>query len=1153
MWEELTDRIESLPPFRDLRAKLGARGVDVSVCGLYGSSRSLVLSRLAAAGEEPVLVLAADPVKARDIAEDLKLFGLDGVVSYPEDEILPYDYHDPDRTLTGLQMKALESLIHRRCRALVCTYRSVLKKVFSPALFESLVLALECGGEYDTEELASRLIHLGYERQGIVEAKGQFALRGGIVDIYEVGEEMPVRMEFDGDEIASMRDFDIESQRSTNERTGLVIRPLHHLAPEPDGLVRLKNRLEQETEGMEEEERSRMMLPVERLEKGISFFGMEHYAAAVHDVVPLFEYFASDPLVVLFDAEELEAVSTQFREEIADRFERSREEGNLYPEPDEVYITEAAFDEKLEGLTKLRFRNLAQRGSVKFSSRAPGDFRRNLGRLQKAIASDLQKEIRVFFFCSSTVQRDRAEELLPDVALDIDFPIGELSSGFRWEETGHLFLSEEEVFGRYHRPYHTPRTQRRSLNYDPSHFKPGDFLVHVNHGIGRYMGLRVLEIDGGKTECIALRYEGADHLFIPVSQLRFVEKYIAAEGTDPQLGRLGSGAWARARERARKSAGKIAKDLLEIYAARQLARGHAFEADKPWQKEMEASFPYEETPHQIQATSEVKRDMELERPMDRLLCGDVGFGKTEVALRAAFKTVLSGKQCAILVPTTVLALQHYGTVSDRLQGFPIDVKMLSRFVTSAKQKKVISEISDGTADIVIGTHRLLSKDVAFKDLGLVIVDEEHRFGVRHKETFKKLKKSIDVLSMTATPIPRTLSMAISGIRDLSVIDTPPRNRLPIHTEILAFDDDRIREAVLREVDRGGQVFFVHNRVQSISVMEGYLNRLLPERVRVAHAHGQMKERELENIMIDFLEGKFDVLVCTMIIEAGLDFPNVNTIIINRADKFGLAQLYQLRGRVGRSDRKAYAYMLVPGKGALTPTAVKRLQAISEFDYLGAGYRIAMRDLEIRGAGNLLGPQQSGHISAVGLDLYSRMLREEVSSLKGEPPEEEVETVMSIPIPAYFPDSYILDSEERMDIYRRLMKVESGEQAGDIRDELIDRFGPMPEQAENIIRLVDMKARARIVGVASVEADGSGRLMVGFDGGRLPGKKVLAAIADTFRGRLEFRTEEALGLVIEPPAVFEDPGAGRGGALSPAAYSAIQDFESLLNLLEFSAK
>jgi transcription-repair coupling factor (superfamily II helicase) len=1153
MWNDIKERIRALPSYRELTQALESAGSSVSAYGLTGGARSLVLACLAETREVPLLVVASDPVTARDVEEDLRIFGVEGIVSYPEDEILPYDYHDPDRDLTGLQMRALDALSEERCTVLITTPSAILRKVFTPEYYRSLLINLVKGEENDPTSLAGRLVRLGYERHGIVEEKGQFSLRGGILDLFAVGETVPVRMEYDGDEIVSMRTFDIETQRSTEERESLLVHPLHHLVPDGEGLGKLRRWFDRRTACMNEEETTRAMMPLTRLERGISFFGMEHYAAVVHDVVPIFSYFQSNPLIVLFDAEDVEGAVVQLRGEIIRRHENSRDEGMLYPEPADVYMGEEDFQNVLGRCGVLEIRRLGRVGSVRFSSRQTGDYRRNLKGLLRDVKRVLAGGANVFLFCSNQFQRDRAEELLSDVALEIDFPIGDLSGGVSWPDVGVLLLSEAEVFGRYHRPYHTKRSRRRSLTYDPSHFSPGDFVVHVNHGIGRYMGTRMLEIEGGQTECLDIRYEGDDHLFIPVAQLRMVEKYAAAEGAEPPLNKLGSVAWTKAQRRARESAERIARDLLEIYAARQIATGFPFEADKPWQKEMEASFPFEETPHQLRATAEVKNDLEAARPMDRLLCGDVGFGKTEVAVRAAFKAVLSGKQCALLVPTTVLALQHYNTVIERLQGYPVNTAMLSRFLSSTKQKQVVGQITAGTADIVVGTHRLLSKDVTFKDLGLVIIDEEHRFGVRHKETFKKRRRSVDVLSMTATPIPRTLSMAISGIRDISVIDTPPRNRLPIHTEILPFDDERIREAVVREVGRGGQVFFVHNRVQSIAVMEGYLRRLLPPSVTVSHAHGQMKERELERKMIDFLERRFDVLVCTMIIEAGLDFPNVNTIIINRSDKFGLAQLYQLRGRVGRSDRKAYAYLLVPIGRTMTPAAVKRLQAISEFDYLGAGYRIAMRDLEIRGAGNLLGPQQSGHINAVGLDLYAKMLREEVSRLKGEPIEEEREVKMSVPLEAYLPERYVADSEERMDIYRRLARMSSPDAIAELRDELNDRFGRLPSPAENMLKMVMLRVRALAAGVERIDMDARGKLAVWFTPGGEPAREVLPGIVETFGGRIEFQTDRGFSLVVSPAVKGAESADKDGHHRGRRGEGAVKDIESLLNLLEFYDK
>jgi transcription-repair coupling factor (superfamily II helicase) len=687
------------------------------------------------------------------------------------------------------------------------------------------------------------------------------------------------------------------------------------------------------------------------------------------------------------------------------------------------------------------------------------------------------------------------------------------------------------------------------LTYDPSYFKPGDFVVHVDHGIGRYMGMRVLEMANGKTECLSLKYEGGDHLFIPVAGLRMIEKYTGADGINPPLSVLGSRMWLKARKKARKNAEKVARDLIEMYASREVTKGYCFDLDKPWQYEMEALFSYQETPHQLKATGDVKKDMESPRLMDRLLCGDVGFGKTEVAIRAIFKAVLSGKQCAFLVPTTVLAMQHFETLKERLSGFPVDIAVLSRFVSRGEQKRVLEGIAKGSVDIVIGTHRLLSGDLNFNNLGLVVIDEEHRFGVKQKEAFKKMKKNVDVLSMTATPIPRTLHMALAGIRDISVIDTPPRNRLPIQTEILPFDDSRIEEAIMREIERGGQVFFVHNRVKSIEVMEGYLERLLPRRVKVKHAHGQMRGSKLEKVMYDFMRGEFDVLVCTMIIEAGLDFPNVNTIIINNADKLGLAQLYQLRGRVGRSDRKAYAFLLVPENRSLTVESMERLKAISEFDYLGAGYKVALKDLEIRGAGNILGHQQSGQINSVGLDLYSRMIKKEVARIKGEVVREDIDISLRSKTQKFLPESYISDSEERMDIYRRLSKITRRDELDEMTKELIDRFGLLPQPATNLLKVVEMKIRAAGAGIMEVDMSRDGFLKVVFLGNTKLPKGLLGEIAGQFENRLLFTSEPALSLTIHsylPETVIHKLKEGEQKRKE-------EDFENLLTILELYVK
>ncbi|MBD3178976.1 MAG: transcription-repair coupling factor [Candidatus Latescibacteria bacterium] len=1149
MWESLKERIARLEGFQRITRMLESGEEDIEISGLSGSSRAILLARLLEERGGSMLVVASDPAGMNETATDLMSFGVDNVLLYPDDEVLPYDYHEPDRDLIGMQMKALAGLLEESSVVLVSTLKAVMKRVFEPELFRRMLMNISRGQSYQLTPLLGKLVSLGYERTGIVDEKGQFALRGGILDIFEVGMSSPVRIEFEDDRVISVREFDIESQRSKREIPEITVMPPSPMVVNEQGVERLRAMLEQEAEGETEELKRRLMLPVQRLSEGISFFGMEHYAPVMNQLGSVLDYFPGSPPVVLNGFEELEAEFERFSSEIEERYRTTREEGKIYPEPSSVYLPAESIGQLFPSSRKIRIGTLRGGRGIRFQTTPAENYRRDLERLRKMIKRASGKGWQVFLFCLGESRIKRMEELLEEVSLDLDFMTGEISGGFSWPEAGVLFLSEEEVFGRYHHTYRKPSSGSRSLTYDPSYFKAGDLVVHLDHGVGRYMGMRVLEVEGGKTECLELKYGGGDQLFIPVDRLRMIEKFTNAEEAVPELSRLGTGRWSRLREKARKSAEETARELVEVYAAREVADGHAFGTDRSWQQEMEAIFPYQETPHQLAAVEDVKRDMESERIMDRLLCGDVGFGKTEVALRAAFKAVLSGKQVAFLVPTTVLAMQHYETVSSRLSGFPVRTEVLSRFVPRSRQKKIVKDVAEGKVDITIGTHRLLSGDISFADLGLLIVDEEHRFGVKQKERFKKIKTSVDVLSMTATPIPRTLHMALSGIRDISVIDTPPRNRLPIRTEILPLDDGKIRNAVMREIERGGQVFFVHNRVRSIEVIEGYLRRLLPGTVRIVHAHGQMKERELEKVMISFMKGEFDLLVSTMIIEAGLDFPNVNTIIINHAEKFGLAQLYQLRGRVGRSDRKAYAFLLVPEGETITEEGIQRLKAISEFDYLGAGYRIALKDLEIRGAGNLLGHKQSGHINAVGLELYSRMLKEEVNNLKGEPAGEELEAEIRSSLDLYLPEEYISDIEERMDIYRRLSRVMEPENLEEIREELLDRFGPLPESAANLIRVVGLKLRASRTGISMADIRDRGGTRVEFRDETVPSRMMISRIVEEFEDRVSFVSGETVSVTIRA-AAGESSSRATGG---PAGGNLLDDLDYLLKTLELFVK
>jgi transcription-repair coupling factor (superfamily II helicase) len=644
--------------------------------------------------------------------------------------------------------------------------------------------------------------------------------------------------------------------------------------------------------------------------------------------------------------------------------------------------------------------------------------------------------------------------------------VANLTEGFTFPDAKLQVITDREIFGRYKRKPRYPRFKGEGPIESYRALNLGDFVVHVNHGIGQYGGIERLTVEGRETECMLVHYQDGDKLYVPIDQLDLIQKYIGRDGEPPALSKLGGAAWERIKARTKKAIKQMAEELVRIYALRRARPGHAFKPDTRWQRELEASFIYEDTAAQARAAEEIKRDMERPKPMDRLVCGDVGYGKTEVAIRAAFKAMTEGKQVAVLVPTTVLAQQHYYTFRERLADYPMTVEMLSRFRTAKEQKAIVEGLARGTVDTAIGTHRLIQKDVQFKDLGLVTIDEEQRFGVAHKEAFKRMRATVDVLTLTATPIPRTLHMALMGARDMSTIDTPPKDRLPVETEVVQFDDEVIVSAVTREIDRGGQVFFVHNRIETIDAMAAHLATLLPG-IRLAVAHGQMHERALERVMLDFVDREYDVLVSTMIVESGLDIPNVNTIIVNRADTFGLAQLYQLRGRVGRSRHRAYAYLLVPRGQRLTDIQRKRLRTIVEFTELGSGLKVAMRDLEIRGVGNILGPEQSGYIAEVGFDLYVKLLEEAVKELKGEPVEARLETRIETDIPAYIPDTYVEDDRQRVIFYKRLVETRKGEEVRELEREIEDRYGALPDVARNLLDFQEIRLLAAASGMERV--------------------------------------------------------------------------------------
>ena len=955
-------------------------------------------------------------------------------------------------------------------------------------------VTLAPGSGPDPVAVATRLVELGYSREALVEERGQFSLRGGILDVFPAGAEMPARAEWSGDVVETLRVFDPENQRSVMALPQVVIRPGRELllGPRRGAAAAERVRASVGLDALRADVRADWEDELERLASGTAFPGIEFYSAYLDPARPsLLDHLPHDMPVVDFEPERQLTDARSLNDE-TDMLASAETGGAELPRG---FVLPMVAAERLEVIAgHAHFRVTAGEGDATAVDlgwigaeplvgrpHAPRELAAPAASATVAIATEQSERLQAFLeevtaVALTEVQLDLDLKLKPGLhRADIDVATGCVQPGIGF----HLY-TDAELFGRLRRPARAARSSRaraeelkREFTLE---FAPGELVVHVDHGIARFAGMRLIETDGAHREYLELEYAETDRLFVPVENLDRVQKYLGGDA-QPSLHRLGTGDWSRARGRAKKVVQDVAEELLKIYSLREARPGIAFAPDTAWQQELESSFPYEETPDQLAALAEIKADMESDRPMDRLLCGDVGFGKTELALRAAFKAAMSGKQVALLAPTTVLAQQHFHVFKERLANFPVTVEMLSRFVDDETQAKTIEGLKSGQVDIVVGTHRLLQRDVRFKRLGLLVVDEEHRFGVMQKERLKKLRTQLDVLSLSATPIPRTLHMAVGGIRDMSVIQTPPEERQPIKTYVTPDDDQLITESITRELQRGGQAYFVHNRVRSIQKAADRVRELVPT-ARVVVGHGQMPEDQLANVMVDFESGRFDVLVCSTIIESGLDIPNVNTIIVERADRFGLAQLYQLRGRVGRSGRRAYAYFLYDPRRSLTENADKRLDVISGLHELGQGFKIALRDLEIRGAGNLLGTEQHGAIAAVGFEMYLQMLQSAVSKMRSGSEETVVADVLSttemnldLPLDHFIPRSYIRDEKLRLGAYRQLAAADREEELEALLRSLVDRYGPAPAQLDNLAYSLRVKLRGQGLGLRGVVADG----------------------------------------------------------------------------------
>jgi transcription-repair coupling factor (superfamily II helicase) len=1031
-----------------LKTAAGRLGLGVpgrSVSGLTAAAKGLFAA--AAAGRARSLIVVPTDANVEQFTTDARFFlsALEGVsdaeaaltvLPLPSHEVDPYRGLSPHFDIASARARALHALSAGSARLVVASAAALLPRLNAPDRLKQASLILRPDDEIAPTDLADRLTEAGYTRQDPTDEPGEFSARGGVVDFYPAGARFPVRVEFIGDNIESLRTYDPDTQRSIEPIDQIAIVPL--------------------TEIVDPSARTSTILD---------------YLGDVRGSI-----FVSEP-------DEIKAAIVKLREQIEHSYGEKLRKNERAAAPDSLVIGWDAVAPILEQATGLETLALGTEDQVRHVATQPAmEF---AGRVQDWVAQ--LREARtagetVVFVAHSAGRAERVIEMLADYqvpAAPIDrgedahagavlVAVGRLSKGFRLPDAGLHLWAETDVFDEERVTHERRRSSAKTFLSDFRDLKVGDLVVHVDNGIGVFVGLKKISVGLETQEFMELRYAGDDKLFVPVERLDLVQKYTGA--ARPALDRLGGTSWEKAKTRVKKAMRDMAEELLKLYASRKAISGHAFSADSHWQQEFEDAFEWELTVDQQNAVKDIKRDMETPSPMDRLLCGDVGYGKTEVAMRAAFKAVMDGKQVAVLAPTTVLAFQHLKTLTDRFAAFPVRIDMVSRFRTKVEQKVTLEDLAAGKVEIIVGTHRLLSKDVQFRDLGLLVVDEEQRFGVAHKEKIKQLRKRVDVLTMTATPIPRTLNMSLAGIRDMSIIETPPKDRLSIQTNVVKFDQEVMRRAIGNEMERGGQIYFVHNRVESIYSMADLLHRLVPQ-AKIGVGHGQMAEDELEKVMVDFMAHKYDVLLATTIIENGLDIANANTMIINRADRYGLSQLYQLRGRVGRSDRRAYAYLLIPPEDNLSAVAKKRLAAIREFSDLGSGFRVAALDLEIRGAGNLLGGEQSGQIEAVGFDMYMKLLEQTIKELKGEEIEDEVRANVNLRVDLRIDETYIPDMNQRLTVYRRMAGVRSEDELRRVIEETRDRYGPPPASIENLAEYAFVRLLADRIGIESIDREG----------------------------------------------------------------------------------
>ena len=1081
------------------------KGTMIAVSGMTDTALSCAVHCLGK--EEPYrLIITYNEQRAHELSEIYRFFDRE-VYVYPAKDVLFYSADVQGNTIVRQRIEILRCLLENRRATVILPMEALLERLPGIDELRSNLYSIKCGDTVDIKSFHSRMTALGYEKRDFVELPGQYSVRGGILDVYPLTEDCPYRIELWGDDVDSIRSFDAESQRSIEEFGELIVYPASEFILSEERILRGLRKMETEhkktAKALKESfhtdayaRLNRMMQTVkEELTELHETVGMNSYIPYFYEKLYSFlDYFPKNTKIFLDDPGRTEDGVRFYEMEYQENMKSRLEGGYILPGQMEVLYSYDEIKQKLTDRSVLLFALIGQ-GLSYYSNPKTYDWETKMIQsydnhfdiLVKNVQTWQKKNYRVLILCSSVTRAKRISAELSDYDVlnyyseDLDRELmprsvmvayGRLAKGFELPKERLAVVSESDIF----KLQEQNRRRKHRSSYQGEKIKSfsdiaiGDYVVHENHGIGIYRGIEKIEVDGIAKDYITIEYKDNSKLFILASQLDLIQKYSGKEGTRPKIDKLGGTGWQNTKNKVKGHVSAIAKDLVDLYAVRQNREGFAYSEDTVWQREFEESFPYEETEDQLRAIEDTKKDMESRQIMDRLICGDVGYGKTEIAIRAAFKAVQDGKQVVYLVPTTILAQQHFTTFTERMNGYPITIKMLSRFCTPTEQKKILAGLKDGQVDIVIGTHRLFSKDIVYKDLGLLIIDEEQRFGVTHKEKIKQMKKDIDVLTLTATPIPRTLHMSLIGIRSMSLLEEPPIDRQPIQTYVMEYNPELVREAVRRELARQGQIYYVYNRVQDIADVTAGLQDMIPE-ARIAYAHGQMKERDLETIMYQFINHDIDVLVTTTIIETGLDIANVNTMIIHGAERLGLAQLYQLRGRVGRSNRRASAFLMYQKDRMLKETAEKRLQAIREFTDLGSGYRIALRDLEIRGAGNLLGEDQSGHMESVGYELYCKLLNDAILEQKGEVVADDFETSVDLPMDAFIPPTYVKNEATKLDLYKRIASINSEDAYMDMQDELTDRFGDLPTEVENLLELAFLKSKAHAAYIAEITEKG----------------------------------------------------------------------------------